>query len=275
MRYAELLCVSNFSFQYGASHPRELFERAHEVGYSALAITDECSLAGIVRAHEAAEVTGIPLIIGSQFRFDEGDRVALLAPTQEAYTQLCELISKARRRSEKGRYSLSRTDFDQTISETIALWLPAPELARTEADWFAALPCAHRYLAFAHLLAQNSDNRIEALQRLGAELHLPVVAVGDVHYHIRARRPLHDVLTAIRLKTTVDKIGRRAHANGEAHLRPVPTLQKLYPPELLERTMEIADRCTFSLNRLRYERDGGNAAKWLSLPARRPADTSA
>jgi len=72
MRYAELLCVSNFSFQYGASHPRELFERAHEVGYSALAITDECSLAGIVRAHEAAEVTGIPLIIGSQFRFDEG-----------------------------------------------------------------------------------------------------------------------------------------------------------------------------------------------------------
>jgi len=102
MRYAELLCVSNFSFQYGASHPRELFERAQELGYAALAMTDECSLAGIVRANEASEATGIPLIIGSQFRFEEGDRVALLAPTQAAYTQLCELITKARRRSEKG-----------------------------------------------------------------------------------------------------------------------------------------------------------------------------
>ena len=122
MRYAELLCVSNFSFQRGASHPRELFERAHEVSYSALAITDECSLAGIVRAHEASEVTGIPLIIGGHFRFQEGDRVALLAPSQDAYTQLCELISKARRRSEKGAYSLSRTDFDAAISATIALW---------------------------------------------------------------------------------------------------------------------------------------------------------
>lgn len=253
MRYAELLCVSNFSFQYGASHPRELFERAYEVGYSALAITDECSLAGIVRAYEASEVTGIPLIIGSHFRFEEGDRVALLAPSQEAYTQLCELISKARRRSEKGAYSLSRTDFDAAISETIALWLPGREIHRADAEWFAALPCAHRYLAFAHLLAQNSESRLEAMQQLGAELNLPVVAVGDVHYHVRARRPLHDVLTAIRLKTTVEKIGRLGLANGEAHLRPITTLQKLYPPELLARTIEIAERCTFSLKTLRYE----------------------
>jgi error-prone DNA polymerase len=167
MRYAELLCVSNFSFQHGASHARELFERAQEVGYSALAITDECSLAGIVRAYEASEVTGIPLIIGSQFRFEEGDRVTLLAPSQEAYTQLCELISKARRRSEKGAYSLARTDFDSAISETIAVWLPGRELSRVEAEWFAALPCAHRYLAFAHLLAQDSDSRLEATLTLG------------------------------------------------------------------------------------------------------------
>jgi error-prone DNA polymerase len=253
MRYAELLCVSNFSFQHGASHARELFERAQEVGYSALAITDECSLAGIVRAYEASEVTGIPLIIGSQFRFEEGDRVTLLAPSQEAYTQLCELISKARRRSEKGAYSLARTDFDSAISETIAVWLPGRELSRVEAEWFAALPCAHRYLAFAHLLAQDSDSRLEATLTLGQELGLPVVAVGDVHYHIRARRPLHDVLTAIRLKTTVEKIGRKGLANGEAHLRPISTLQKLYPPELLARTIEITERCTFSLKTLRYE----------------------
>ena len=121
MAYAELLCLTNFSFQLGASHPRELVERAKELGYTALAITDECSLAGIVRAHEAAETVNLPLIIGSQFRFEEGDRVALLAPTQAGYSQICELITKARRRARKGTYSLSRTDFDGAISETIEI----------------------------------------------------------------------------------------------------------------------------------------------------------
>jgi error-prone DNA polymerase len=253
LRYAELMCMSNFTFQFGASHPRELFERAHELGYATLAITDECSLAGIVRAHEAAEITGVPLIIGSQFRFEEGDRIVLLAPTQDAYTQLCELISKARRRSVKGAYSLTRRDFDESISHTLALWLPGAQLSRSDAVWFAALPCARRYFAFAHLLAQNSASRLEAVRALGDELKVPVVAVGDVHYHIRTRRPLHDVLTAIRLKTTVDRIGRQGLPNGERHLRPISTLRKLYPGDLLANTIEIAEQCTFSLKTLRYE----------------------
>src|ERR1700750_639224 len=138
MSYAELLCLTNFSFQHGASHPRELFERAYELGYKALAITDECSLAGIVRAYEASEVTGVSLIVGSFFRFEDGDRITLLAPTQEAYTQLCELISKARRRSDKGTYTLARTDFDAAISQTIALWLPGTQWSKSDAEWFAA-----------------------------------------------------------------------------------------------------------------------------------------
>ena len=114
MSYAELLCLTNFSFQHGASHPRELVVRAMELGYTALAIADECSLAGIVRAHEAAEACQMPLIIGSQFRLEDGNRIALLAPSHDAYTQLCELISKARRRSVKGAYSLARPDFDES-----------------------------------------------------------------------------------------------------------------------------------------------------------------
>lgn len=109
------------------------------MGYAALAITDECYLAGIVRAYEASEVNGIPLIIGSQFRFEDGDRVVVLATTQEAYTQLCELIGRARRRSEKGAYSLARTDFNTSISETIALRLPEGEPSRADDKWFAAL----------------------------------------------------------------------------------------------------------------------------------------
>src|SRR3982075_2224809 len=104
MNYAELLCLTNFSFQHGASHPRELVARAKELGYAALAITDECSLAGIVRAHEAAEACQLPLIIGSPVRLEDGNRIALLAPSHDAYTQICELISNGRRRSVKGAY---------------------------------------------------------------------------------------------------------------------------------------------------------------------------
>jgi error-prone DNA polymerase len=253
MGYAELLCLTNFSFQQGASHPRELVARAKELGYTALAITDECSLAGIVRAHEAAEACQLPLIIGSQFRLEDGNRIALLAPSHDAYTQICELISNGRRRSVKGAYSLARQDFGALISQTIALWLPGAQISQEFGQWFAELPVARRYLAFAHHLAQNSVSRLTASRDLATQLNLPLVAVGDVHYHVRSRRPLHDVLTAIRLKTSVDQIGRRGLANGERHLRPISTLQKLYPADLLANTVEIARQCTFSLKALRYE----------------------
>lgn len=254
MHYAELLCLTNFSFQLGASHPRELVERAKELGYTALAIADECSLAGIVRAHEAAETVGLPLIIGSQFRFEEGDRVVLLAPTQHAYSQICELITRARRAAPKGTYSIGRADFEcGAISETIALWVPGREVTPKIVEWFARLPALTAHLAHAHHLEQDSTQRLDALLACGQQFSLPVTAVGDVHYHVRDRRPLHDVLTATRLKTTVDKIGRKGFANGERHLRPLSTLRKLYPAELLAASVEIAQRCTFSLKNLRYE----------------------
>lgn len=251
MEYAELLCMTHFTFQRGASHPRELVRRAHELGYGALAIADECSLAGIVRAHEAAQEVGLPLIVGSQFRFEAGDRLALLAPTQQAYTQLCELITRARRRCVKGVYHLGREDFDSRLNELVALWLPAADPGA--AGWFADLPLQARYLAYSHHLAQDSAARLAGLRELSSRLHLPLVAVGDVHYHVRERRVLHDVLTATRLKTTVDKIGREGFANGERHLRPLSTLRKLYPADLLRATVEIAERCNFSLRTLHYE----------------------
>ncbi|HEY6484362.1 MAG TPA: error-prone DNA polymerase [Steroidobacteraceae bacterium] len=257
MDYAELLCLTNFSFQRGASHPRELVQRASSLGYRALAITDECSLAGIVRAHEAAVAVGLPLLIGSQFRFPQGDRIALLAPTQAAYTQLCELITRARRQAPKGTYALRREDFAAAIDQTLAIWIPAAhnEAAHNEApaSWFAGLPAAARYLGFSHHLAQDSARRLQAMRALGRRLGLPLVAVGDVHYHVRERRPLHDVMTAIRLKTTVAQIGSRGFANGERHLRPLASLRRLYPAELLATTLEIAQRCEFSLTALYYE----------------------
>jgi error-prone DNA polymerase len=253
MDYAELVCVSNFSFQHGASHPRELIERAHELGYRALALTDECSLAAIVRAHEASQIVGLPLIIGSQFRLDDGDRIALLAPTQAAYTQLCGLITRARRRAEKGGYRITREDFDESINQTLALWLPGERLSAEAAGWFANLPAQARYVTFTHTLSQNSARRLMELQKLSAQHQMPLMAVGDVHYHVRARRGLHDVLTALRLKTTVTELGARNFSNGERHLRPCSTLRKLYPADLLKRTLEVAEQCTFSLRSLHYE----------------------
>jgi len=253
MSYAELLCASHFSFQRGASHPYELVERAKQLGYAALAITDECSLAGIVRAHDAAKDAGIKLIIGSQFRFPQQERVVLLAPNHEAYTQLCEFITQARRGAKKGSYAICREAFEGGLEHCIGLCMPAASVDEDVVRWFAQLGLAGRYLAFTHGLAQDSERRLTTLCRLGAQSGLPLVAVGDVHYHLRERRPLHDVLTAIRLATTVDQIGRAAFANGERHLRPVATLRKLYPCELLAATLDVASACSFSLDALHYE----------------------
>jgi error-prone DNA polymerase len=251
--YAELLCCSNFTFQRGASHARELVQRAKELGYAAIAITDECTLAGIVRAHETAAETGIKLLIGSHFRFDEGDRIVVLTPTQDSYSQLCELITLGRRNSTKGTYRLCRSDFTEKISECIALWIPSHQIDPDKAAWLASLKLSAAYIGFTHDLAQDSDRRLDILRQLGHSLSLPLAAVGDVYYHVRERRRLHDVMTAIRHKTTVDKIGRRGLPNAEHHLRPLVTLRRLYPADLLQTTVKIADACSFSLKELHYE----------------------
>jgi len=127
--YAELHCVSNFSFLRGASHPAELVTRAHELGYRALALTDECSMAGVVRAHEAAQALPegprLQLIVGAEFRCSEGLQLVLLAPDQRAYSELCRLITRARRRAAKGCYALTRSDLESGLDHCLALWLPA------------------------------------------------------------------------------------------------------------------------------------------------------
>jgi error-prone DNA polymerase len=253
MSYAELLCISNFTFQYGASHPFELVKRAKVLNYQAIAITDECSLAGIVRAHEVAREVNLPLIIGSQFTLPTGERIALLAPTQDAYTQLCALITRARRAASKGHYTITRHDFEAGVEHCIGLLIPGRQPDSDSAAWFASLPLAHLYLACTQHLAQQDDQRLHELLALSQSLGLKAVAVGDVHYHLRERRPLHDVLTAIRLGISVDRIGRHGFANGERHLRPISTLQKLFPPELLAASVELVQRCSFSLASLHYE----------------------
>jgi error-prone DNA polymerase len=268
MGYAELHCLSNFSFLRGASHPEELVARAAELGYAALAITDECSVAGIVRAHVAARDLGLKLVIGSEFRLVDGLRCVLLAANRRGYGRLCRLITRARRRASKGDYRMTRDDLAETDG-LLALWLPAARPDPAEASWLASVFPERLWIAVELLTTGQDRRRLEALEAIGRMLGLPRAAAGDVHMHLRGRRALQDVLTAARIGTTVALAGYALYPNGERHLRPLPRLQALYPPELLEATLEIASRCSFMLDELRYEYpreivpDGETPSSWL------------
>jgi error-prone DNA polymerase len=259
--YAELHCLTNFTFLRGASHPHEVVGQAVELGYEALAITDECSVAGVVRAHVAAKGQQLKLIIGSELRLNCGMKLVVLATDRRGYGRLCRLITRARRAAEKGAYSLTRADLEENgLEHCLILWMPIAQ-RRTEAEcpyleeahWLEERFPERLWIA-VELLREGADREhLEALQRIGRNLELPLVASGDVHMHVRARRRLQDALTAIRHNVPIGEAGRKLYPNGERYLRERERLAKLYPRELLEETLVIARRCTFSLEELRYE----------------------
>ncbi len=267
--YAELHCLSNFSFQRGASSARELFERAKRQGYQALAITDECTLAGIVRAWQAAKELELPLIIGSEMRIENGPKLVLLVENLEGYQTLCRLITRARRRAEKGQYQVLREDLDEPLPGLLALWMPDSLEVDGEGRWLRKVFADRLWLAVELHCGQNDARRLAGLLALAAALDIPAVASGDVHMHARGRRALQDTMTAIRHHVRVAEAGQRLHPNGERHLRSLDALQALYPPPLLEESARIARRCTFDLGQLRYQYprelvpEGQTPASWL------------
>ena len=250
--YAELHCLSNFSFLRGASHPFELVQRAAALGYSALALTDECSLAGIVRAWEAARAAQLKLVTGAEFRLEDGLRLVLLAEDHDGYTRLCELITAGRRRGAKGAYRIARTDFERDVRGCLALWLPGDPSDVAEAAWVRACFPQRAWIAVELLRGPDDAARLAALQALSHETGLPLAAAGDVHMHARERRVLQDTVTAIRHRCTLAQAGERLFPNGERHLRTLDELRALYPPALLEASARIAARCRFDLAQLRY-----------------------
>ncbi|MGB7756445.1 MAG: error-prone DNA polymerase [Salinisphaera sp.] len=256
--YAELCCVSNFSFRRGASDPEELFERAARLGYSALAITDECSLAGAVRALVASERVGVPLILGSRFTLDEGPTLVALARDRCGYTQLCRLITQARRHAAKGCYRLTRAEMD-TIKLDGCWLLVLPEQSRPPDQnthellgWLSVRYPRTARIALARHRGPNDLLHVERLNNLRLQYGLPIVAVGDAHMHSRSRRALQDIFTALRLGTSVPKAGHALAANGERYLRPRATLAALYPADALAETRRIAEDCRFDLRTIRY-----------------------
>jgi DNA-directed DNA polymerase III PolC len=256
--YAELHCLSNFSFLRGASQPEELVAQAKTLSYRALALTDECSLAGVVRAHLAAKELELPLIIGSELNCIDDLKIVALATDRASYGALCRLISKARRASPKGSYALSRGDLEGALAGCLVLWLPCADkaaLQRQEEDgrWLRERFAGRLWIGVELLTGGHDARRLELLEALGAVLELPCVAAGDVHMHRRSRRALQDVLTAIRIGQPLQAAGYALYPNGERCLRPVARLNELYPKPLLAQTLAVAERCSFKLDELRYE----------------------
>ncbi len=255
--YAELHCKSNFSFLQGASHPDELVRRARDLGYAALAITDEASVAGVVRAHAAARQVGLPLIVGAEIRLEDAPDAVLWAPDRAAYGRLCRLITRGRRRAAKGHCQLGWDDVAAHAQGLLAGVRPGDPATADPAALQAYREC---FDGRAYLLAEltrgpDDPYRLEQLQRLADGSGLPLVAAGDVHYHVPARQPLQDVLTAIRHGVPLTGAGHLLAANAQRYLRPVADIRTVFrqAPEAVARTLEIAARCRFSLEELRYE----------------------
>jgi len=357
--YVELHCISNFTFLNGASHPQELISRAFQLGYSGLALTDECSVAGTARAHHAIKVlredmweavtrsarrlaagqtagdvdemeelsvfdldTGdeesdaggvedagdagdedalspddfdddpdaaarrhrvlearaaaadaFNLIIGSRFTLTAAPedtmpppRLVLLARNRIGFGDLCEFITLGRTRAEKGSYLLYPSDLADPqpkqahlrgMPDCLVVLLPDYcadlDVLRAQARWCRATFGDRAWMAMELLQGHAEAMHRARLQQVSAETGVPLVAAGAVNMHVRSRKPLADVLTAIRIGQPLPACGRALAPNAEAHLRMRQVLSRLYPREALAQTLKLADQCRFSLDMLRYE----------------------
>jgi error-prone DNA polymerase len=262
--YAELHALSNFSFQRGASHPEELVARAHALGYSAIALTDECSVAGVVRAHQEAKKLGVHLLLGAELGL-MGFRLVVLVRNLEGWGNLCEFITTARMTADKGHYTVRQhgTDFSGLQHCEI---LFVPERSRFASMGAALIESGLRWalqqfchptqalsLAVELHQALDDDLWLHTLTHVAQRLGVHMVAAGDVHMHIRSRKPLQDVITAVQQGKPVQDCGFVLQANAERHLRSRMRLAQLYPAALLATSVAIASRCTFSLDEIRYQ----------------------
>ena len=264
--YAELFCFSNFTFLTGASHPHELAERALELGYHAIAITDACSVAGIPRAWAALKDSPVKLITGSWFELEDAPagaatpRFILLAQSRKGYGQLCQLITTGRRRAEKGQYQLFARDIEtHELDHCLCLWQPPSttaasyEQAGACGEWLQRLFEQRLRIGATRTLEAGEEQQLARVRALAEHLQLAVAATGEVHMHARERQPLQDVLTALRHHATVENAGHCLFQNGERYLRPLPVLQRLFPQAWLQETVNIANSCSFEPGSLRYE----------------------
>ena len=269
--FAELICQTNFSFLQGASHPEEMVNTSAFLGYPAVAITDECSVAGVVRAHTEIKANGLPvkLITGSLFILPPNLTVCLLCPCKKAYAELCRIITNARRRCDKGQYELSEWDL-KSLKYCLAIWLPAySDADQTWANFFNKHFNGRCWIGVSRLLDGNDERHFEAAMLLSEAFKLPIVATNQVLFHHPDRQPAQHVLHAIKHRIRVSKLGRGALQNRERSLKSLTKLQRLYPPAWLAESLHVASLCTFNLDELSYQYpselvpDGYTATRYL------------
>lgn len=259
--YAELQCMSNFSFLEGASHPEELVLQAAALGYTALAITDYNSVSGLVRAHSAAKQHGIQLIIGVRVTLRDAPDVLLYPIDRAAYGRLCRLLTLGKRRAPKGQcdialVDLAAPDFAGGAGQMAAVAAPydlTEAFARHLLD-IKSIFGERLYLTASCAYRGDDAQRLHALRDLSGRTDVPLIATGDIRFHTPERRPLQDVLTCIREGVVIHSAGFRLAANAERHLKPPAEMARLFAdiPEAVTRTTEIAEACRFSLDELRY-----------------------
>nr|WP_321818587.1 MULTISPECIES: error-prone DNA polymerase [unclassified Paraburkholderia] len=269
--YAELFAFTNFSFLRGASHGEELVLRASQLGYSGLAITDECSLAGVVRAHVEAKKEKLQLVIGSYFQLVNADQspafgLILLAQNREGYGNLSEFITLGRMRAAKGEYLLTPHDISKPekgcthlrgMPNCLAILVPdfpaTEDALAVQLKWMNDVFEGRAWVGLTlHQRAMDDIHR-GIVEHVADQYRVPVVATGNVVMHVRSRKPLQDTMTAIRLRKTVAECGYDLAPNAEGHLRSRFRLGNLYPTRALYETLNILERCNFSLDELRYE----------------------
>ena len=269
--YAELFCRSNFTFLVGASGPEELVQRAKEKRYTALSLTDECSVAGVERAHLAAREHGLHFIVGSEISLstESGKRFArlvLLAQDRRGYGNLCELITLARRRTEKGHYKALVGDVEGKSTRAphlagmpgcLALLLPDRDATReslfAQAMWLRTWFPDRAWLLAERPMEMDDELRLWTVQEVAEMASLAVVATASPVMHTRLRKALQDTLTAVRLQRPVSSCGFALAPNGEQYLRSRQALAAAFPQAWIEETIQVARRCSFSLEELRYE----------------------
>lgn len=261
--FAELHCKSHYSFLTGSSAPEELIYQAAALGYQALAITDECSYAGIVKAYKASKDCDVKLIVGSEFLLETDAyaiKLVLLAPNRTAYSEVSALITKGRRRSKKGEYRLSTKDLQFGLQHCLAIYVPEHILSITaESQLLIQARALKKYfkrrlwLGVGLFFSSSDQQHYRNCERTARALKINMVACNDVHMHSQQNKPLQDTLTAIRLNTTVQQLGTNRQINAEKYLKPVHVLKHQYPSALLAESTRIANLCDFTMAELSYD----------------------
>lgn len=254
-QYSELFCQSNYSFLEGASHAEELVLQADFLRYKALAVTDECSVAGIVKIHSAIKQHKLSLkqIVGSMFWLNDECQVVLLCPNRTAYAELCRIITNARRRSSKGHYQLSEWDI-MSAKHCFILWLPQQKSEDSHwGQWLSQHHSGRLWIGLQRHLKQTDQQYMDYCVELSQHHQLPITACGGVLMHNTNRLPLQHSLTAIKYQKPITEVGCHLLANAERCLRSLDKLSHIFKTEWLEESNRISKLCEFDLDSLRYE----------------------